>query len=125
MKPVLYKILGILAVVATVALVLMWGIRQYGNSRVAQGELSTVQEAVQSAVVARSEAGKVDAQTAAQKRTAVDSGRMLGNTARAELRRIQDETIQKCAECAVRDNNTVFVLNNLIRESNRVIDGSR
>lgn len=122
---VLYKALSILAVVATVALVLIWGIRQYGNSRVARGELSTVQEAVQSATAARSEAGEVDAQTAAQKRTAVDSGRLLGNTARAELRRIQDETIQKCAECAVRDSNTVFVLNNLVRESNRVIDGSR
>ena len=125
MKTVLYKVLGILAVVATLALVSALGIRQYGAAKVAAQELSTVKEAVQEAVLERKEAAKADASTAAEKRSTVDSVRLLGNSARADLRKDRDASIAKCAECAVRDANTVFVLNNLIRESNRVIDGSR
>ena len=47
-----------------VAVLLGFGVRQYGNSRVAAQELSNTQEAISEAVQARAKAGKVDAQQA-------------------------------------------------------------
>lgn len=50
-----------------------WGIRQYGNSRVAAQELSTVKEAVSEAVAEQKAAVKVDVAQAAQRRSLSDS----------------------------------------------------
>ena len=55
MPNVLYKALYIMGAVCIAALVVIWGIRQYGNSRVAAQELGTVKEAVQEAVAARAQ----------------------------------------------------------------------
>lgn len=50
-----------------------WGVRQYGNSRVAAQELSTVKEAVSEAVAEQKAAVKVDVAQAAQRRSLSDS----------------------------------------------------
>lgn len=61
--------------VAVVAIMGMvgFGIRQYGNARVAAQELSAVQEAVSEAVVEQKAAVRVDVAQAAQRRSLSDS----------------------------------------------------
>lgn len=125
MNTALYKVLGIVAVVLTVAVVSALGIRQYGAAKAIAQELGTVKESVQDAVVERKQAVQADASTAAQKAVLAQETRNLGNSARKELnaQRIAKKAVQ--ADCCVQQLNTVFVLNDAIRAGNRVIESSR
>lgn len=63
-----------LAVVLVAFVAVLWfGVHQYGNSRVAAQELSTVKEAVSEAVVEQKTAVKVDVAQAAQRRSLSDA----------------------------------------------------
>lgn len=116
MNTVLYKALGILALVVTVALVVVFGVRQYGNSRVAAQELSTVKEAVQEAVAARDSAVAVDVQ---QSQEIAVQGRRVRSVLARMKKEIQDVP-HPCAD-AVGDAERVRLLNIAITEANRVI----
>lgn len=119
---VLQKAIAILAVIATLAVVAMFGVRQYGNARVAAQELGTVKEAVSEAVAERKEAMKADAQAGAQKAVALDSVRTAGNLARKEL---HAQAVQEGAGCWGVSDADVLVFNHFIHEANRVISASR
>lgn len=125
MRTALYKVLGIVAVVLTVAVVSALGVRQYGDAKAIAQELGAVKEAVQEAVQERKQAVQADASTAAQKAVLAQETRNLGNSARKELnaQRIAKKAVH--ADCCVQQLNTVFVLNDAIRAGNRVIESSR
>lgn len=105
---------ALLAVLA----VLVFGVRMYGNSRVTAQELSTVQEAVQEAVQARSEAGKVDVQQAQENRTKRESVRLVVQEKRNAVQAVQ--AIQGVPDC-VGDAERIRLLNESIRAVNAVI----
>lgn len=70
MQTVLYKALGIICAAVILVGMCIWGIRQYGNSRVAQAAQESVQGAVREAVADRKEAVKVDVAQTAERATA-------------------------------------------------------
>lgn len=108
----LNRLVALAVAVLTVLAVLVFGIRMYGNSRATAQELSTVQEAVQEAVQARAEAGKVDVQQAQENRTKRESVRLV-------LERKRDE-IPESPDC-VGDAERIRLLNESIRAVNAVI----
>lgn len=110
------KALGILALVVTVALVVVFGVRQYGNSRVVAQELSTVKEAVQEAVAARDSAVAVDVSQAKENAAAAQKVRSVLIPARKKNAEVQ----VVCAD-AVGDAERIRLLNDAIRSTNRVI----
>lgn len=108
----LNRLVALAVALLAVLAVLVFGIRMYGNSRVSAQELSTVQEAVQEAVQARSKAGKVDVQQAQENRTKRESVRLV-------LERKRD-AIPKSPDC-VGDVERTRLLNESIRAVNAVI----
>lgn len=102
----------------------IWGIRQYGNSRVAAQELGSVKEAVQEAVAAREESLKADVATEAQKRTTVQRVRVLAVQARKELNELDSKLETIGVPCAP-NPESLRVWNDLIAEGNRAIESSR
>lgn len=113
------KLLCTLAVVATLALLAVFGVRQYGNSRVANAELNTVTEAVQEAVAERKEALDVDVRQATQSAKARDSVRLAITQARK-----QDAQIQAGADCPS-DADRLRVLNDAISKANADVQRAR
>lgn len=114
------KALATLALVAIMALVAAWGVRQYGNSRVAKQELNSVTEAVREAVADRKEAVKVDvAQTAAR---AVASREVASVVISHREKGISH--YETNADCAGSDAARLGVLIDAAREINRVIDST-
>lgn len=99
-------------VVLIVAVLLGFGVRQYGNSRVAAQELSNTQEAISEAVQARAKAGKVDAQQAKTNAAKRESVRLV-------LKEKQD-ALPEVVDC-VGDVERIRLLNDAIREVNRII----
>ena len=81
----LNRLVALAVALLAVLAVLVFGIRMYGNSRATAQELSTVQEAVQEAVQARAEAGKVDVQQAQENRTKRESVRLVLERKRDEI----------------------------------------
>jgi hypothetical protein len=116
MPNVLYKVLYTLGAVAIVALILVLGIRQYGNARVAAQELGSVKEAVQEAVAARESAVKVDVYQSAENAA---KGREI-RAVLAPVRKKNNE-IPKSDCDAVGDAERIRLLNLAIAEANRVI----
>ena len=117
------KALATLALVAIMALVAAWGVRQYGNSRVAKQELNSVKEAVREAVADRKEAVKVDiAQTAAR----VVASREVASTVISHREKSQEviSHYETNADCAGSDAARLGVLISAAREINRVIDST-
>lgn len=89
-----------------------WGVRQYGNSRVAAQELSTVKEAVSEAVAEQKAAVKVDVAQAEQRRALRDSVQSPG------IRKEKDEQDRlQSLDPAVR----LSVLNDRIARANAAI----
>ena len=115
------QLLAILCVLG-VFLGLGWGVRQYGNSRVAAQELGSVKEAVQEAVQARSSAVKADVKTANVKAVVAQDMRLVGITARKEMNAVfASEAIHRdCAEPV-----HYSVLNRVISAGNRAIESTR
>ena len=110
------KTIAMLILIAAVLLGLGWGVRQYGNSRVAAQEISTVKEAVQEAVAARDSAVAVDVQ---QSQEIAVQGRRVRSVLTSMKKEIQDVP-HPCAD-AVGDAERVRLLNIAITEANRVI----
>lgn len=110
------KTIAMLILIAAVLLGLGWGVRQYGNSRVAAQEISTVKEAVQEAVAARDAAVAVDVSQAKENAAAAQKVRSVLIPARKKNAAIQ----VVCAD-AVGDAERVRLLNIAITEANRVI----
>lgn len=116
---VLQKAMATLAVIATMAVVAVWGVRQYGNSRVAAQELGTVKQAVSEAVAARESAVAVDVSQA--KENAVQARKVRVLVAQA---RKKNAEVPKSDCDAVGDAERVRLLNLAIVEANRVISTS-
>jgi hypothetical protein len=105
-----------LGIAGAVLLGLMWGVRQYGNARVATGDLVAVTQAVQGAVVEREVAVKVDVRQAKENRTSRDAVRSAVIRARK-----QNEEIPKLGLDAVGDAERIRVLNVAIDKANEVV----
>lgn len=99
-------------VILCVALGLAWGVRQYGNSRVAAQELGTAKEVISEAVAERKDALDVDVRQAKQSAKARDSVRLAVTQARK-----QDAQVQVGADCPS-DANRLRVLNDAISKVN-------
>jgi len=118
----LAAILCVLAVFLAVFLGLGWGVRQYGNSRVAAQELGSVKGAVQEAVQARASAVKADVKTANVKAVVAQDMRLVGISARKEMNAVfVSETIARDCVGPVHYS----VLNSAISEGNRAIESTR
>jgi len=116
MNTVLYKALYIVAGVLIVAVVLMFGIKQYGNARVAAQELSTVKETVQEAVTAREDAVLVDVSQMKENAAAARKVRSVLIKVRKEIKDVPSPCVD-----AVGDVERIRLLNLAISETNRVI----
>ncbi len=95
---------------------LIWGVRQYGNSRVAAQEIGTLKEVAQEAVQAREAAVKVDvaqAKTIAVVRQRVRSVADSGRSADAQIR----DSSRDC-----RDVDRLRVFNDAIDGANAVAE---
>ncbi len=92
--------------------IVIFGVRQYGDSRVAAQELSTLQKASQEAQEGREAAVKVDALQATQ-------GAAKRDAVRAVLKRKQNELVQKELPDCVGDAERIRLLNDAIGEVNR------
>lgn len=112
----LNRLVALAVALVAVLAVLVFGIRMYGNSRATAQELGTVQEAVQEAVQARSEAGKVDVQQAQENRTKRESVRLV-----LERKRNAIQAVPDCVGDAVGDAERIRLLNESIRAVNAEI----
>lgn len=103
-------------VILCVALGLAWGVRQYGNSRVAAQELGTVKEVISEAVAERKDALDVDVRQAKQSAKARDSVRLVVTQARKQDAQVQ-VGIKPGADCPS-DADRLRVLNDAISKVN-------
>lgn len=113
---VMYKIVLGVAVLLLIMALSVWGIKQYGNSRVGAQEISTLQEAAAEAVVERRDALSTDvAQTERRAATAV--------LARSVVKRERIQSAQvPVLECdAVGDAERIRLLNLAITEVNAIV----
>lgn len=111
------KILQWAVGLALVLAIAMWGVRMYGNSRVAQVEVESAQVVLSEAVLERKDATRVDALQTKERAASVDAVRAVVRSARKETNAIQAET--GCA--VVYDAERLRVLNRTIRELNERI----
>ncbi len=112
----LWKPLAVIVGVLAVLLGLGWGVRQYGNSRVAAQEIGTLKEVAQEAVQAHEAAVKVDvaqAKTIAVVRQRVRSVADSGRSADAQIR----DSSRDC-----RDVDRLRVFNDAIDGANAVAE---
>ena len=121
----LNRLVALAVALLAVLAVLVFGIRMYGNSRVSAQELSTVQEAVQEAVQARAEAGKVDVQQAQENRTKRESVRLVLERAKGVVQEKRNAVqaipgVPDCVGDAVGDAERIRLLNESIRAVNAI-----
>lgn len=109
----LNRLLAYAVALAAILAVLAFGVRQYGNSRVAAQELGTVKEAVQGAVRERKAAVKVDALQAKDNAAKRDAVRLV-------VRKAQDESKEIPRDCTG-DAERIRLLNDAIRRVNAVL----
>ena len=114
------KTIAMLILIAAVLLGLGWGVRQYGNSRVAAQEISTVKEAVQEAVAARDSAVAVDVQQSQEIAVQARRVRSVLAPVKKEIQYVPNPCKDSSAD-AVGDAERVRLLNLAITETNRVI----
>ena len=114
------KILQWAVGLALVLAIAMWGVRMYGNSRVARVEVESAQAVLSEAVLERKDATRVDALQTKERAASVDAVRAVVRSARKETNAIK--AIQAETGCAVVDDaERLRVLNRTIRELNERI----
>lgn len=111
------KLGSILAVVLIVTLVAVFGIRQYGNARVAAQELSTVTEAVSEAVQGQKEAASTDARQAKENAVKRREIAAVVNSGKARHAEAQLKVDVRSGVYA----NELRMLNDSIEAANRII----
>ena len=110
------RTIAALILVVVVLLGLGWGIRQYGNSREAAQELSTVKEVIQEAVAESKAAVAVDVLQSQENAASAQRVRAVLIQKRKEMQDVPNP----CAD-AVGDAERTRLLNRAIGEANAVI----
>lgn len=114
--------------VAGIIVVLLagFGVRMYGNARVAGTEKELLGEAVSEAVQQRKDDLKADASVASENRARVDSVRAVTRKAKEKLRVSESEVKGVSgSDCAGPCPEFSRVLNDAIAASNRAVESAR